>query len=133
MLRGAVTEPPVTEVGDVFVVAMHHRPIGDYQMNNHVVEYQQNRLICWEPESGQGHPDDSAPSARWGQRWSFELAPDGPDAAVVTHRYDCSRVPESDQAQMAGGRIWLDAMAETLRRLDELVQNSRRIAQHQQP
>ena len=133
MLRGAVTERPVTGVGEVFVIRMHHGPIGDYQMNNHVVEYQPDRRIGWEPESGQGHPDESTPSARWGQRWSFELAPDGPDATVVTHRYDCSRVPASDQVEMAGGRIWLDAMAGTLRRLDERVQDSRRIAQRRRP
>jgi uncharacterized protein YndB with AHSA1/START domain len=126
MLRGAVTETPVTAVGDVFVMRMYYQPIGDYQMNNHVVEYQQDRRIGWEPESGRGHPDESTPDARWGQRWSFELTPDGPGATVVTHRYDCSRVPEADQAEMSGGRIWLEAMAGTLRRLDELVRDNRR-------
>ena len=75
---------------------------------------------------GAAIPSESAPDARWGQRWGFELVPDGPDATVVTHRYDCSRVPEAHQAQMAGGRVWLAAMAETLRRLDGLVRDNRR-------
>ncbi len=124
MLRGAVTATPVTGVGDVFVMRMYHQPVGDYQMNNHVVEYQPDRRIGWEPVAGQGHPAESTSEARWGQRWSFELAPDGPDATIVTHRYDCSGVPEPDQVQMAGGRIWLEAMAGTLQRLDELVQDT---------
>jgi hypothetical protein len=126
MLRGAVTQTPVRAVGDVFVMRMFYGPLGDYQMNNHVVEYEPDRRIGWEPESGAGHPGESAPDARWGQRWGFELVPDGPDATVVTHRYDCSRVPEAHQAQMAGGRVWLAAMAETLRRLDGLVRDNRR-------
>jgi len=132
MLRGAVTETPVTGVGDVFVVRMYYLPVGgDYQMNNHVVEYQQDRLIAWEPESGKGHPAEATPEARWGQRWSYELTPEGTDATVVTHRYDCSRVSADGQAQLAGGRIWVDAMAETLRRLDERVRADRRVGEQQ--
>jgi len=121
MLRGSATESSVTGVGDVFVMNMYYRRIGHYQMNNHVVEFEPDRRIGWEPEAGRGHPTESLPDARWGQRWSFELVPDGPDATVVTHRYDCSRVPEAERDQMAGGRVWLAAMAGTLRRLAELA------------
>jgi len=125
MLRGAVTDAVISGVGDVFVMAMYYRPLGEYEMNNHVVEYQPNRRIGWEPAAGRGHPGESATDARWGQRWSFELEPDGPDATVVTHRYDCSRVPERERAAMAGGRVWIPAMTRTLRRLDELASASR--------
>lgn len=121
MLRGAATEIPVTGTGDVFVLNMHYRPIGDYQMNNHVVEFEPDRRIGWEPAPGRGHPAEAVPDVRWGQRWGFELVPDGPDATVVTQRYDCSRVPEDHRAQMAGGQVWLAAMTETLRRLADLA------------
>jgi hypothetical protein len=120
MLRGAVTDAVMSGVGQVFVMRMYYEHLGDYEMNNHVVEYEPNRRITWEPQAGRGHPDESAPDARWGQRWSFELLPDGPDATVVTHRYDCSRVPEDERVSMNGGRIWINAMARTLQHLDEL-------------
>jgi hypothetical protein len=40
---------------------------------------------------------------------------------LVTEHYDCSRVPAADRIAMQGGRIWLPAMAETLRRLELAV------------
>jgi hypothetical protein len=43
--------------------------------------------------------------------------PDGPDATEI---YDCSRVPEEARAGMDNGKIWMDAMANTLERLDAL-------------
>jgi uncharacterized protein YndB with AHSA1/START domain len=120
MLRGAVTESVISGAGEVFIMKMYFHRLGDYEMNNHVVEYEPNRRIGWEPRAGRGHPDESAPDAQWGQRWSFELQPDGPDATVVTHRYDCSRVPEKLRDSMKGGRIWIEAMDQTLQHLDEL-------------
>jgi hypothetical protein len=119
MLRGAVTTAPVTAVGDVFVMRMYFAALGDYEMNNHVVEYERDRRIGWEPASGLGHPETRPDSDnRWGQRWSYELIPDGPDATVVTEIYDCSRVPAEQRAGMNDGRVWMDSMAETLERLD---------------
>jgi hypothetical protein len=120
MVRGAVSEAMVSGVGDVFVMKMYYSEHGDYEMNNHVVEYERDRRIGWEPEAGRGHPDASAPDARWGQRWIFDLAPDGPDATIVTEIYDCSRVPEDECVAMDGGRIWIESMSKTLERLDEL-------------
>jgi len=78
MLRGAVSDRAVCAVGDVFVMKMYHPRHGDYEMNNHVVEYELNRRIGWEPEAGRGHPD-TAPGntteARWGHRWTYQLTP----------------------------------------------------------
>jgi hypothetical protein len=120
MLRGAVSDAAVTGVGDVFVMRMYYSRHGDYEMNNHVVEFEQDRRIGWEPSPGRGHPDLDAPDARWGQRWSYELVPDGPDATVVTEIYDCSRVPDGDRVSMDDGRIWIESMRRTLARLDQL-------------
>ncbi len=120
MVRGAVSEAAVSGVGDVFVMKMYYSEHGDYEMNNHVVEYERDRRIGWEPEAGRGHPDAAAPDARWGQRWTFDLAPDGPDATIVTEFYDCSRVPADERVAMDGGRIWIDSMTKSLERLDEL-------------
>ncbi len=123
MLRGAVTAERITGTGDVFVMKMYYSELGDYEMNNHVVEYEEDRLIGWEPEAGRGHPDsepDSLDPARWGHRWSYRLAPDGPDATVVTEIYDCSDAPEEERAEMDNGNIWVEDMTRTLERLDAL-------------
>lgn len=123
MLRGAVSHEVVRAVGDVFVMRMHHPPYGDYEMDNHVVEYEQDRRIGWEPQPGRNHPD-AAPggtgATRWGHRWTYELTPAGPDATVVTARYDCSRLSPDMRASMDGGRVWTTAMTATLERLEAL-------------
>ena len=80
-LRGAGSTAVISDVGDVFVMKMYFSHLGDYEMNNHVVEYEQNRRIGWEPEAGRGHP---RAGRSLGQRWSYQLTPDGPDATVVT-------------------------------------------------
>ena len=54
-------------------------------MINHVVEYEPDRRIGWEPEAGRGHPNAEPGAerpARWGQRWSFELTPEGPEVTA---------------------------------------------------
>ena len=124
MLRGAVSPAAISGVGDVFVMRMYYSELGDYEMNNHVVEFEPDRRIGWEPESGRGHPD-SAPGStaerRWGQRWTYDLAPDGHAATTVTEIYDCSRVPEEGRVDMEDGRVWIEAMTATLERLDRLA------------
>jgi hypothetical protein len=120
MLRGAVTTGSIRGLGDVFVMKMHYLEYGDYEMNNHVVEFELNRRIGWEPEAGRGHPGTAAGSTgptRLGHRWSYDLQPDGPHATVVTEIYDCSATPADFRAGMQGGRIWLAGMTETLDRL----------------
>lgn len=57
MLRGAASEGVISGVGDVFVMKMHYAQLGDYEMNNHVVEYEQDRRIGWEPRPGRGYRD----------------------------------------------------------------------------
>jgi len=122
MLRGAVTTGMISGVGDVFVMKMYYSQHGDYEMNNHIVEFEPDRRIGWEPEAGRGHPDlvDNPDHARWGHRWSFQLTPDGPDSTIVTEIYDCSRAPADERAGMDNGRVWIDSMARTLERLDTL-------------
>jgi uncharacterized protein YndB with AHSA1/START domain len=130
MLRGAVTTELVTGVGQVFVMKMFFVRHGDYEMNNHVVEFEQDRRIGWEPAAGRGHPATAAGAGeptRWGHRWSYELAPDGPDATIVTEIYDCSNAPADARNDMRGGQVWTDGMMQTLDRLAALctVQSAR--------
>jgi Polyketide cyclase / dehydrase and lipid transport len=117
MLRGAVTTTPISGVGDVFIMKMYVSELGDYEMNNHVVEYEPDRRIGWEPEAGRGHPEAGA--GRWGQVWSYELVPDGPTATIVTESYDCSRLPADARLDIDDGAVWAEDMAKTLERLNE--------------
>jgi RNA polymerase sigma-70 factor, ECF subfamily len=128
MLRGAVTSAVISGVGDVFVMKMYFEPLGDYEMNNHVVEYEPDRRIGWEPEAGRGHPNASAGSDqnRWGHRWAYELQPVGPDATTVTEIYDCSRAPEDQRVGMDGGKTWIESMTRTLERLDAICTGTER-------
>jgi hypothetical protein len=123
MLRGAASTSVISGVGDVFVIKMYYSELGDYEMNNHVVDYEMDRRISWEPEAGRGHPD-AAPSgqagARWGHRWTYQLTPDGGEATIVTEIYDCSRAPEEERLGMDDGKIWVKSMTRTLERLDAL-------------
>ena len=121
MLRGAVSDAVVTGVGDVFTMRMYYSEHGDYEMDNRVVEFEQDRRIGWEPWAGRRYPGtalDTTAEARWGHVWSYELTPDGPDATIVTEIYDCSRAPEEERVGMDNGKIWAKSMAETLERLD---------------
>jgi hypothetical protein len=120
MLRGSVTAAKISAVGDVFIMKMYFSALGDYEMNNHVVEYELDRRIGWEPEAGRGHPGAAAgqDGSRWGQRWSYVLVPDGAGATIVTEIYDCSGVPANARADMSDGEVWTDGMARTLERLD---------------
>src|SRR5215472_14459033 len=86
-LREAAPGSVISGVGDVSVMRMNDPRIGDFEMNNHVVEYERGRRIGWEPENGRGHPGAGEPGGdRW-RRWTFELTPDGPDATMVTEIY----------------------------------------------
>jgi hypothetical protein len=118
MLRGAVTTARITGLGDIFVMKMHFPALGDYEMNNYVVEYEQDRRVGWEPAPGRGHPREG--QDRWGHRWSYQLTPDGPEATVVTEIYNCSRAPEDQRRGMENGKVWIGAMTKTLERLDKL-------------
>lgn len=80
------------------------------------------RVTC--PEA-RGYPFKSSAGAagsgdRRGHRWSYELTPDGPDATIVTELYDCSRAPEDERAGMENGAVWIEAMADSLERLDKI-------------
>ena len=51
MLRGAVLDRPISNVGDSFTMKMHR--LGDeYIMLNYVVEFEPDRRLFWEPAPG---------------------------------------------------------------------------------
>jgi hypothetical protein len=112
MLRGAVDPKPVSAVGDVFVMKMHHHEFGDYEMSNTVVEFQPNRLITWEPARLDAEP--------WHYRWRYELVPGAGGGTDVTESFDLSHSPEAARQATHDGTVWIEAIEETLERLEHL-------------
>lgn len=121
MLRGGVFDAVVCGVGDVLVMRMHYEHYGDYEMINHVVEYEPDRRIGWEPRPGRGHPDATVPGTAWGHRWLFDLLQDSAGATQVTETFDGSRMAEDKRAEVDSGRAWWHTQMEsTLERLAEM-------------
>jgi hypothetical protein len=91
MLRGAAVDRSISGVGETFTIKMH-RLGRDYEMINHVVAFEPNQLIAWEPSPGDidtagGNPARiGVPS---GYRWGYQLMPDGAEATIVTEFFDC--------------------------------------------
>lgn len=63
---------------------------------NHVVVFEHNRRIGWEPVlKAASRPEDQADIGdRSEHRWTYELTPLVPESTLVTETYDCSRAPE---------------------------------------
>jgi uncharacterized protein YndB with AHSA1/START domain len=112
MLRPGATNGIVQGVGDIFVMKMYVSQMGDYETHNRIVAYEADRCIAWEPQ-GAGLPKN-------GSRWRFDLAPDGPQATVVTETYDCSECPEDVRQVLDDGKVWIAGMTESLERLNQL-------------
>ena len=123
MLQVGAVNDIVSAVGDVFVMRMHNQRLGNYEMTNHVVEYELNRSIVWEPavrDAPEAGDTEVAIGIRPGHRWGFQLVPDGPDATIVTEIYDCSGAPEQLRVVVDNGNAWVESMTKSLERLDEL-------------
>ena len=127
MLRGAVLDCPISNVGDTFAMKMH-RLGDDYLMLNYVVEFEPDRRIFWEPAPGdvsraEGH-DPSKVGIPAGYRWGYILDPDGDSATVVSEVFDFGPLPED---LLRGGGAWIngttsvsESMAASLERLQKI-------------
>jgi hypothetical protein len=127
MLRGAVLDHPISEVGDTFTMKMH-RLGDDYLMLNYVVEFEPDRRLFWEPAPGdpsRAENDDPAKvGIPAGYRWGYILAPDGDDATVVTEVFDYGPLPED---LLSDGGTWInghnsmrESMMASLERLEKI-------------
>lgn len=95
MLRGLADQvPPISGVGDVFVMNMHNQVLGDYQMRNTVTVYEQDRALGWAPElhPPDGYTDKLGGMQASGHTYTWQLEPAGPGRTTVTQTYDWSGV-----------------------------------------
>ena len=125
MLTSASSGSTITGVGDTFTMRMHNDEMGDYEMINHVVEYESGRLITWEPVLlHAGRVEDEADvGVRSGHRWSYQLEPVSSDSTMVTEAYDCARAPAWLQKAVRGGQRWEASMEISLENLCQLCSN----------
>jgi hypothetical protein len=128
MLRGAVLNRPISDVGDTFTMKMN-RLGRDYLMLNHVVEFEPDRRIFWEPAPGDlptAGGDPSKVGIPAGYRWGYSLTPDGDDATVVTEVFDCGSeenrksLLREDGGWINGTNSVLESMAASLERLEKI-------------
>src|SRR5580704_8437232 len=126
MLRSASDNSPLTSVGDVFNIEMVHWHLGNYVMANHVVEFEQDRLIGWEPvvysyENPEYRQSVGHPGLR---EWGWQLEPLSEDKTRVTAFFEGSRLPESLREFIQDGEFWRPAMVTSLDNLERIVAQS---------
>jgi uncharacterized protein YndB with AHSA1/START domain len=101
----------VHAVGDVFLMTVSRGAVRE----NHVVEFEEGRLIAWRPSE----PASAPP----GHLWRWELAPVDDAHTRVTHTYDWTEL--DDEQRLARARATgPDALLASLTRLAELVEGT---------
>jgi uncharacterized protein YndB with AHSA1/START domain len=88
-LAEAHTDQRVRAVGDVFAMTITQGGV----RKNHVVEFDEGRLIAWRPSA----PDTEPP----GHLWRWELEPVDESRTLVIHTYDWSRLTDEDRLPIA--------------------------------
>jgi len=126
MLRTAAQDVVISQVGDVFVMNMFNDEMGDYVMENRVIEFEPDRRIVWEPvmrsidkpefQSGVGDPAHHL--------WGWHLEPLAAGRTRVTEFFDCSRSPDWLQEAVKGGERWRPEIEASLEKLERLVTGS---------
>lgn len=108
----------ITANGQVFTMNMNAPHMGgDYQTDNHVTGYDENRLLAW-----QTAPAGTEPK---GWEWMYELTPEGPNATQVQLTYDWSKVTDKELLKKVSfPLIQEDALEATLSRLASAVSGS---------
>jgi hypothetical protein len=130
MLREAVSDRPISDVGDTFTMKMY-RLGREYLMLNYVVEFEPDRRIFWEPAPGDVATSGGDPSKVGipaGYRWGYILTPDGDDATVVTEVFGFGSLSEENrQTLLREGGEWingtnsvLESMTASLERLEKI-------------
>ena len=110
-LADAVAGQRVHAVGDVFVTTL---TMGT-DRENHVVEFDEGRLIAWTPS------DPGRPPA--GHLWRWELEPRGATRTRVVHTYDWTRL--TDEKRLVRARATTsEKLRASLDRLAELAESS---------
>ena len=119
------SELKISGVGDVFTMTMHNAEMGDYEIANHVVGYEVDRLIAWEPvlKAASRLEDQAGIGVRNGVRWIYELRTLDRRSTLVNETYDCTDAPDWLRQAVKNGARWVDSMTATLAKLNEFAED----------
>jgi uncharacterized protein YndB with AHSA1/START domain len=122
MLRGTDDQQVLSRTGDVFEMKMFNDVLGDYLIENQVVEFELDRRIAWEPVlKATDKPDhQSRVGERAHLRWGWELSPLPGGGTRVTEFYDLSAAPEWLHEATKEGEYWRPAIEASLANLASL-------------
>ncbi|BBX10159.1 hypothetical protein MAIC_49620 [Mycolicibacterium aichiense] len=101
----------VRAVGDVFTTTLTQGA----DRENHVVEFDEGRLIAWRPAP----PGGAQPGHLW--RWQLDAADDG--TTVVTHTYDWTELTDPERLPRARATT-ADKLAASVDRLAALAEQA---------
>ena len=126
MVRTALDNVVISKVGDVFAMNMFNDEMGEYVMENRVVEFEPQRRIVWEPvmRSADKPEFQSGAGESAHHQWGWQLEPLEADRTRVTEFFDCSRSPDWLQKATKGGERWRPAIEASLENLENLVAES---------
>jgi uncharacterized protein YndB with AHSA1/START domain len=126
MLRGTDDRTVLCGVGDVFEMKMCNDVLGDYVTENHVVEFEPDRRIAWEPvlKATDKPEHQSRIGDRAHLRWGWELTARPSGGTRVTEFYDLSAAPEWLHEATKGGEHWRPAMEASLENLANLAEHA---------
>jgi hypothetical protein len=127
MLVELVTPGVLTNVGNVFTMRMHNDFLGNYAIDNHVVEFDPERRIAWEPVLSATSREEAQPNIGHNlhHRWGYQLEAVGPAATFITEFFDCSRSSDDWQEDLQEDmRGWMPAaMTTSLEKIEDLVRS----------
>ena len=126
MLRSAADNTPISAVGDVFYINMVHWHLGNYVMANHVLEFEPDHLISWEPVVySYENPEYAQSVGHPGLRtWGWRLEPLSAERTRVTEFFEGSRLPEELRTFIRDGEFWRPAMVTSLENLERIATQS---------
>jgi uncharacterized protein YndB with AHSA1/START domain len=109
-LRHADEGQRVRAVGDVFIMRLRRGGIRE----NHIVEFEEGRLIAWRPRVLGKQPP--------GHLWRWQLEPIAPDRTLVTHSYDWTELKDRSRLPRARATT-TDRLAASLDRLAAIAED----------
>ncbi|MDQ0736709.1 SRPBCC family protein [Arthrobacter agilis] len=101
----------ITATGQVFTMNQHWDKMGgDYQTDNHVIGYDENKLIAWKTAPAGEEPP--------GWEWVWRFVSAGPDSTDVSVTYDWSAVTDKAMLkQLSFPEVSQEALDSTLANL----------------
>jgi hypothetical protein len=126
MVRSALEDMVISKVGDVFAMNMFNDEMGDYVIENTVVEFEPERRIVWEPvlRSIDKPEFQSAVGDPAFHQWGYQLEPADAGRTRVTEFFDCSRSPQWLKEAVNEGERWRLDIEASLDNLERLVGGS---------